>query len=362
MSEEPEILDKELEEAEVVGEEGPVVEEQGAAPESLQPGDLAAASVEEEEASDAADGQPEADLAVPESAAEGEDEAAAEEPGPDPELLEVDSAGVQVAEGEVPDAGDGQPEAELVVQEIAAEEVVEAASEEPGPGPELLEVDSAGAQAAGGEAPDAGDGQPEAELAVQELAEEEVDEPAVGAEEALAKEEGRYWYVIHSYSGYENKVKKNLESRIESMGVEDYIFEVVVPTEDVVELRDGRRRTVEQRVFPGYILVDMILNDESWFVVRNTPSVTGFVGSGNQPTPLRDEEADSILRRMEEDAPKVKVSFRIGDAVRIVDGPFADFMGTVDDLNLERGKVRLLVSFFGRETPVELDFLQVETQ
>ena len=311
MSEEPEILDKELEEAEVVGEEGPVVEEQGAAPESLQPGDLAAASVEEEEASDAADGQPEADLAVPESAAEGEDEAAAEEPGPDPELLEVDSAG---------------------------------------------------AQAAGGEAPDAGDGQPEAELAVQELAEEEVDEPAVGAEEALAKEEGRYWYVIHSYSGYENKVKKNLESRIESMGVEDYIFEVVVPTEDVVELRDGRRRTVEQRVFPGYILVDMILNDESWFVVRNTPSVTGFVGSGNQPTPLRDEEADSILRRMEEDAPKVKVSFRIGDAVRIVDGPFADFMGTVDDLNLERGKVRLLVSFFGRETPVELDFLQVETQ
>ena len=303
MSEEPEILDKELEEAEVVGEEGPVVEEQGAAPESLQPGDLAAASVEEEEASDAADGQPEADLAVPESAAEGEDEAAAEEPGPDPELLEVDSAGVQVAEGEVPDAGDGQPEAEL---------------------------------------------------AVQELAEEEADE--------LARQEGRYWYVIHSYSGYENKVKKNLESRIESMGVEDYIFEVVVPTEDVVELRDGRRRTVEQRVFPGYILVDMILNDESWFVVRNTPSVTGFVGSGNQPTPLRDEEADSILRRMEEDAPKVKVSFRIGDAVRIVDGPFTDFMGTVDDLNLERGKVRLLVSFFGRETPVELDFLQVETQ
>jgi transcriptional antiterminator NusG len=311
MSEEPEILDKEIEEAEVVGEEGPVVEEQGAAPESLQPGDLAARSVEEEEASDATEEQPEADLAVQESAAEGEDEAAAEEPGPDPELLEVDSAG---------------------------------------------------AQAAGGEAPDDGDGQPEAELVVQELAEEEVDEPAAGAEETPAKEEGRYWYVIHSYSGYENKVKKNLESRIESMGVEDYIFEVVVPTEDVVELRDGRRRTVEQRVFPGYILVDMILNDESWFVVRNTPSVTGFVGSGNQPTPLRDEEADSILRRMEEDAPKVKVSFRIGDAVRIVDGPFADFMGTVDDLNLEKGKVRLLVSFFGRETPVELDFLQVETQ
>jgi len=305
MSEEPEALDKEIEEAEVVVEEGPVVEEQGLVPESLQPGDLAARSVDEEEASDAAEEQPEAELAVQESAAEEVDEGAAEEPGL-------------------------------------------------GPGPELLEVDSAGAQAAEGEVPDAGDGQPEAESAVQEIAAEEVDEPA--------RQEGRHWYVIHSYSGYENKVKKNLESRIESMGVEDYIFEVVVPTEGVVELRDGRRRTVEQRIFPGYILVDMILTDESWFVVRNTPSVTGFVGSGNQPTPLRDEEASSILRRMEEEAPKVKVSFRIGDAVRIVDGPFTDFMGTVDDLNLEKGKVRLLVSFFGRETPVELDFLQVETQ
>ena len=305
MSEEPEALDKEIEEAEVVVEEGPVVEEQGLVPESLQPGDLAARSVDEEEASDAAEEQPEAELAVQESAAEEVDEGAAEEPGL-------------------------------------------------GPGPELLEVDSAGARAAEGEVPDAGDGQPEAESAVQEIAAEEVDEPA--------RQEGRHWYVIHSYSGYENKVKKNLESRIESMGVEDYIFEVVVPTEGVVELRDGRRRTVEQRIFPGYILVDMILTDESWFVVRNTPSVTGFVGSGNQPTPLRDEEASSILRRMEEEAPKVKVSFRIGDAVRIVDGPFTDFMGTVDDLNLEKGKVRLLVSFFGRETPVELDFLQVETQ
>ncbi len=362
MSEEPEVLDKGIEEAEEVGEEGPVIEEQGAVPGSLQPGDLAATSAEEEEASDAAEEQPEAELAVQESAVEEVEEAASQEPGPGAEPSDIDSAAAQVAEGEVPDAPDGQPGEELLVQEIAEEGVDEAAAEEPGPGPDLLEVDSAGAQVAEGEAPDDGDGQPEAELAVQEIAAEEVDEPADSAEETPARQEGRYWYVIHSYSGYEKKVKKNLESRIESMGMEDYIFEVVVPTEDVVELRDGRRRTVEQRVFPGYILVDMILNDESWFVVRNTPSVTGFVGSGNQPTPLRDEEADSILRRMEEDAPKVKVSFRIGDAVRIVDGPFTDFMGTVDDLNLERGKVRLLVSFFGRETPVELDFLQVETQ
>jgi len=399
MSEEPEILDKEMEEAEVVGEEGPVVEEQGVVPESLQPGDLAARSVDEEEASDAAEERPEAELAVQESAAEEVDEAASEEPESDPELGEAATLEAEPVEEEASDAAEEQPGAELAVQESAAVEVDESASEEPESGHELgeaatleaepveeevsdaaeeqpgaelvvqesaaVEVDESaaeGAEPVEGEAPDAGDGQPEAEVAVQEIAAEEVDEPVDGAEETPAKQEGRYWYVIHSYSGYENKVKKNLESRIESMGMEDYIFEVVVPTEDVVELRDGRRRTVEQRVFPGYILVDMILNDESWFVVRNTPSVTGFVGSGNHPTPLRDEEADSILRRMEEDAPKVKVSFRIGDAVRIVDGPFTDFMGTVDDLNLERGKVRLLVSFFGRETPVELDFLQVETQ
>jgi len=194
----------------------------------------------------------------------------------------------------------------------------------------------------------------------EEQAEEHMEEDQQASEVEDERQEGQYWYVIHSYSGYENKVKKNLKSRIESMGMEDFIFQVVVPTEEVVELRDGRRRTVEQRIFPGYILVDMIMTDESWFVVRNTPGVTGFVGSGTEPTPLRQEEADKILKRMEEEAPKVKVSFRVGDAVRVVDGPFTDFLGTVDLLNLEKGKVRILVSFFGRETPVELDFLQVK--
>ncbi len=212
----------------------------------------------------------------------------------------------------------------------------------------------------------------EVEEATPEVEEESVSEieqegaPGVREEEAsevkeeAADQEGRLWYVIHSYSGYENKVKKNLDSRIESMGMQDYIFEVVVPTEEVVELREGSRRTVERRVFPGYILVDMIMTDESWFVVRNTPGVTGFVGAGGQPTPLRTEEAEEILKRMEEEAPKVEVSFRVGDAVRIVDGPFTDFLGTVDSLDVDKGKVRILVSFFGRETPVELDFLQVE--
>ncbi len=170
----------------------------------------------------------------------------------------------------------------------------------------------------------------------------------------------RAWYVVHSYSGYENKVKKNLEQRIESMGMQDQIFQVIVPTEEEVEIREGHRRTTRRRVFPGYLLVDMFLNDDSWYVVRNTPGVTGFVGSGTKPTPLRQEEVDKILKRMESEAPRVRVTFREGQRVRIIEGPFADFIGTVDELDVDKGKVRVLVSFFGRETPVELDFLQVE--
>ena len=136
----------------------------------------------------------------------------------------------------------------------------------------------------------------------------------------------RAWYVVHSYSGYENKVKKNLEQRIETMGMQDKIFRVVVPTEEEVEIRDGQRRTSRRRVFPGYILVHMILDDESWYVVRNTPGVTGFVGSGTKPTPLSKEEVDKILQRMEAEQPRIKVSFRVGETVRIIEGPFADFM------------------------------------
>jgi transcriptional antiterminator NusG len=168
------------------------------------------------------------------------------------------------------------------------------------------------------------------------------------------------WYVVHSYSGYENKVKKNLEQRIETMGMQDKIYRVVVPTEEEVEIRDGQRRSSRRRVFPGYVLVHMVLDDESWYVVRNTPGVTGFVGMGAKPTPLTKEEVDKILKRMEEEQPTIKVSFRVGETIRIVEGPFTDFMGVVDELFPDRGKVRVLVSFFGRETPVEMDFLQVE--
>ena len=173
-------------------------------------------------------------------------------------------------------------------------------------------------------------------------------------------EENRQWYVIHCYSGYENKVRKNLEQRIETMNMKDQIFDVVIPTQEEIEVRDGKRRTVERHVFPGYVLVNLILSEESWFVVRNTPGVTGFVGMGDEPTPLRPEEVQSILKRMEDEAPTYKVSFHAGDRVRIVDGPFNDFRGTVAEINMERSKIRVMVNFFGRETPVELDFLQVE--
>lgn len=174
------------------------------------------------------------------------------------------------------------------------------------------------------------------------------------------EEDGREWYVVHCYSGYENKVRHNLEQRIESMGMKSEIFDVVVPTEEEVEVKDGKRRTVERRVFPGYILVNMILTEESWYVVRNTPGVTSFVGMGNEPVPLRPEEVSRIIKRMEADAPRIKVTFKQGERVRIVDGPFNDFRGTVDEIDMERAKVRVMVNFFGRETPVELDFLQVE--
>lgn len=170
----------------------------------------------------------------------------------------------------------------------------------------------------------------------------------------------RAWYVIHCYSGYENKVRHNLEQRIETMGMKDKIYDVVIPTQEEIEVKDGKRRVVERHVFPGYVLVNMILTEESWYVVRNTPGVTGFVGMGNQPTPLRPEEVNQILRRMEAEAPHIKVTFKVGERVRIVDGPFNDFRGTVSEIDMERTKVRVMVNFFGRETPVELDFLQVE--
>lgn len=180
------------------------------------------------------------------------------------------------------------------------------------------------------------------------------------AEEEEVPDDDRRWFVVHCYSGYENKVRHAIEQRIETMGMDDRIFDVMVPTEEEIEIKDGKRRTVERRVFPGYVLVQMIMDEDSWYVVRNTPGVTGFVGMGNKPTPLTESEVSSIMKRMEAEAPVVKVTFRPGQKVRIIDGPFNDIVGIVDEIDMERTKVRVMVSFFGRETPVELDFLQVE--
>jgi transcriptional antiterminator NusG len=174
------------------------------------------------------------------------------------------------------------------------------------------------------------------------------------------KDDGRAWYVVHCYSGNEDKVRFNILQRIESMGMDDLIFDVVVPTEDEVNIKIGERQIIEKKVFPGYILVNMILTEESWYMVRNTPGVTGFVGMGNDPTPLQTEEVARILKRMESESPRINVTFRPGERVRIVDGPFEDFYGKVSEIDMERATVRVMVNFFGRETPVELDFLQVE--
>ena len=247
-----------------------------------------------------------------------------------------------------------QPEkTETAIEQQAAEEqpaATEVAVEE---GPTPLAV-AAEEQPAPPEA--AAKAEPEKEVAPSEIPSEEE-----------AFQEGRVWYVIHTYSGHENKVKTNLEHRISSLDAQELIFRVVVPTENEIEIREGQRRTVARKIFPGYILVQMVElkeddpdSTQAWFVVRNTPGVTGFVGSGTRPVSLEEQEVRRILSQMRVDQPRVKVGFAIGQSVRIADGPFQDFVGQVDEINLDRGKVKVLVSFFGRETPVELDFLQVE--
>ncbi|MGD8730714.1 MAG: transcription termination/antitermination protein NusG [Anaerolineales bacterium] len=242
-------------------------------------------------------------------------------------------------ESEIEEAAEeiGLPEEDLEAVDEAEDELAEALS--------AAEAMAAEAMEAKAEEEEAAEPEP------QEEPEEEVEEVPL---------DDRKWYVIHCYSGYENKVRHNLEQRIETMGMKNKIFDVVVPTEEEIEVKDGKRKTVERRVFPGYILVQMLMDEDSWYVVRNTPGVTGFVGMGNEPTPLRPEEVSSIVKRMEAEAPRIKVTYKQGQKVRIIDGPFNDFIGTVSEIDMERAKVRVMVSFFGRETPVELDFLQVE--
>lgn len=167
------------------------------------------------------------------------------------------------------------------------------------------------------------------------------------------------WFVVHTYSGHEVKVAEQLRQRVESMGLEDKILEILIPTQEKIQIRQGTKYTIKEKIFPGYLLVRMVLTGDSWLTVRTTNGITGFVGVGNRPTPISEKEVDTIQQFMAVAAPKYKTKFSIGEAVKIVDGPFADFLGTIESLDEEKGKVKVLVSIFGRETPVELDFLQV---
>lgn len=325
-----------LDENEMLPEETPEVE--------LQEAEAVQAEVPAAEPEEALRGQPEAAASTEEG---GE---VLREPASEPGL----------------DTEDEKPHLEPDVDLEQPADAVETPEESPGPveAPEVEAVEAAEPEVGksfGPEAPappsETTEGlQLDPALAETQEAEEALETPA----EEQEPDDGRRWYVIHCYSGYENKVRHNLEQRIETMDMKDKIFDVVVPTEEEIEVKEGKRRTVERRVFPGYILVQMIMDEDSWYVVRNTPGVTGFVGMGNEPTPLRPEEVAQIVKRMEAEAPRIKVTYKPGQKVRIIDGPFNDFIGTVDEIDMERAKVRVMVSFFGRETPVELDFLQVE--
>ncbi len=175
----------------------------------------------------------------------------------------------------------------------------------------------------------------------------------------IPAEDNLRWYVIQTYAGYENKVTRNLLNRIAQREMQHIISDVIVPTEEEIEIKNGQRRTILRKVYPGYVLIRMVLNDDAWYLVRNTPGVSGFVGNGNKPSPLDEQEVRTILRQMEAVEPKVKVSYQVGQTIKVIDGPFTDFEGVVDSIDQERGRVRVLVSFFGRETRVDLDFLQV---
>ncbi|MDP4009179.1 MAG: transcription termination/antitermination protein NusG [bacterium] len=178
------------------------------------------------------------------------------------------------------------------------------------------------------------------------------------AKQQLSQEKN--WYVIHTYSGYEDAVARNLKQRIESLGMEEKIFSILVPKEKKIKIKNGKRKVVEEKVYPGYVLVEMIVTDDSWYVVRNTPNVTGFVGSGTTPIPVSLEEIQQLKKRMGEDTPQYQIEVEQGDAVQIIDGPFKDFDGKVSDIDNKRGKIKVLINMFGRDTPVELDSLQIK--
>jgi transcriptional antiterminator NusG len=254
----------------------------------------------------------------------------------------------------------GRPDTASLIQKLFRDE-----PEEPKPSPPQEEQASPAGVVT---PPDAGVVPAEPEPAASEEGEPSLSSSAEGvlqappdeAEQAAIEGDGRAWFVIHTYSGYENKVRTNLERRVASMAMQHKIFRILVPTEDEIEVKDGKRRIAKKKVFPGYVLVEMLMDDDSWYVVRNTPGVTGFVGSGSKPLPLQDKEVKTILRQLGDETPKFRITYQKGSSVRINSGPFMDFSGIVDEILPEKEKVRVLVSIFGRETPVELDFAQVE--
>jgi transcriptional antiterminator NusG len=208
----------------------------------------------------------------------------------------------------------------------------------------------------------------EEKVAKSDLVEEEMktdttsdvaDEPKDDAKLA-ANQEAAKWYIIHTYAGHEDKVARSLKQRVEAMKFTDRIFDIIVPTRNTIKVSQGKKETVKEKIFPGYVLIKMVLDDESWFMIRSTQGVTSFIGAGNKPTPISEKEVEAIKKFMTQEEPLYKVAYVVGEAVKITDGPFADFLGTIDSIDEARGKLKVLVSIFGRETPVELDFLQVK--
>ena len=305
------------------------------------------------------------------------------EPLADDEIVEEASAAAVLDTADEPredDALEAAPEVsedvtegqEDAIAEEAAEPEAEEEAAEPEAEPEAVVEEEAGEEVAeaGVEAEEeAAEPEAEPEAVVEEEAEEEVAESDVEAQEPTAipvarqePDDGTRWYVVHTYSGYERKVQQSLEERVRTLELEDEVTEILIPTEDVVEMKGGKKVVTAKKFFPGYLLIRMAMNDRLWHIVKNTPRVTGFVGSGRQPIPLPQHEVEKIVNRMEEsvEAPKPKFHFNTGESVRIIDGPFTNFSGKVDDVDSRRNTLKVMVSIFGRNTPVELDFFQVE--
>lgn len=255
------------------------------------------------------------------------------------------------------DAGEEETSPEKVeANEVSGDTKAESSSAEEQP-EELEQKPEEKTQEDSGQAPEETAGQePSEEKDTQQARDQSI---TAGKKDSNIPDDAK-WFIVHTYAGHENKVARNLKQRVESMGFEDRIFDIIVPTRETIKVSQGRKETVQEKIFPGYVIIRMVLDDESWLLVRTTQGVTAFIGAGNKPTPISEQEVEAIQKFMQMDEPLYKAAFSVGEAVKIVDGPFADFLGTIDDIDEARGKIKVLVSIFGRETPVELDFLQAQ--